>query len=175
MKWFTHQCLAVGTAAALGMPLPAVAGALAGAVLPDVVDHRLAALSPRPRRTFNRIHRGASHWFGWYLALWLLSLAAPSPLPGLKALEGLGGLAGAGQGALLFFLGGAAYGALTHVLLDMLTPMGAPLTPFSRKRKLSLNVCVTGGIGEYVFLGLSLAGLWLLAGDRLGGLPRFPR
>lgn len=156
MKWFTHQCLAVVAAASLGMPAPAVAGAFAGAVLPDVIDSRLAAVSRRPRQTFNRIHRGASHWFGWYLGLCVLLPAVP--------LSGNSGV----QGALPVLATGAAYGALAHVVLDMLTPAGVPLTPFSRKRKISLAICATGSIREYIFLGACLMAAWLLAGERLG-------
>lgn len=177
MKWFTHQSLAAASAIALGMPVAAVGGAVAGAVLPDVIDHRVAALSPNRQRAFNQIHRGASHWFGWYVALLLAALAAPEFMPGL--LSGLksagllhGSLGKVGQGVLASVMAGVAYGALSHVLLDMCTPSGVPLTPFSRKNKISLNLCSTGSLREYAFLAVSLVVLALLSGDRLRELGR---
>lgn len=148
MKWFTHQTVAVAAAVALGMAPAAVGGALAGAVLPDVIDQRVARMSRNPQRRFNQIHRGASHWFGWYAALLAGALAAPLP-PMQAALAA-----------------GVGFGALSHVILDMLTPSGVPLTPFSRKNKLSLRLCSTGSLGEYVFLAASLGTFYLLAGDR---------
>ncbi len=148
MKWFTHQTVAVAAAVALGMTPAAVGGALAGAVLPDVIDQRVARMSRNPQRRFNQIHRGASHWFGWYAALLAGALAAP--LPPIQAA----------------LAAGVGFGALNHVILDMLTPSGVPLTPFSRKNKLSLKLCSTGSLGEYVFLAASLGTFYLLAGDR---------
>lgn len=63
MKWLTHQSAAVAAALALHLPPGGVLAAWAGAVLPDVLDQRLAgsAHSKRARqRAFNRIHRGAT-------------------------------------------------------------------------------------------------------------------
>ena len=148
MKWFTHQTVAMAAAVALGMTPAAVGGALAGAVLPDVIDQRVARMSRNPQRRFNQIHRGASHWVGWYAVLLAGALAAPLP-PASAALAA-----------------GVGFGALAHVILDMLTPSGVPLTPFSRKNKLSLRLCSTGSLGEYVFLAASLGALYLLAGER---------
>lgn len=177
MKWFTHQTLAAASAVALGMPVAAVGGAVAGAVLPDVIDHRLAALSSNRQRAFNQVHRGASHWFGWYAVLLLAALAAPEFMPGLLAgLKNAGllpvSLGKVAQGLVASVLAGVAYGALTHVLLDMCTPSGIPLTPFSRKNKLSLHLCSTGSVREYAFLVISLAVLAVLAGDRWRELGR---
>lgn len=154
MKWITHQTVAVAAAIALGMHPAAVGTALAGAVLPDVIDQRVSRMSRNPQRRFNQIHRGASHWFGWYAAL--LAGALILPLPPLQAALGAG----------------LGFGALSHVALDMLTPSGVPLHPFSRKNKFSLKLCSTGSLGEYIFLAASLGAFYLLAGERAAQVAR---
>lgn len=129
-----------------------------GAVLPDLIDQARSAAAPAKKRqqTFNRLHRGSSHWFGWWLALFLLLLALPLPPLARDAGAGL-------------FLGG-----LVHVGMDLLTPRGVPMLPFGRKARLALPICSTGSLREYLFLALIIgAGIcWLrepLAGS-LGGL-----
>ena len=77
MKWITHQATAVAAALALHLPLGGVAAACAGAVLPDVLDQRMAGLAPTRRgqqKIFNAIHRGTTHWFGWWLAVCVAAL-----------------------------------------------------------------------------------------------------
>ena len=54
---------------------------------------------------------------------------------------------------------GLAIGGLSHVVLDMLTPQGIPLLPFTRRGRVSLKLCRTGGLGEWIFLAAMLAGL----------------
>lgn len=147
MKWITHQTGAVLGAMALSLPLPGVVCASIGAVLPDVIDQRLSKLAPTKssrQKTFNRIHRGSSHWFGWWLALFLAALALPLHPLARDALAGF------------------VLGALSHVGMDMLTPRGAPILPFGRF-KLALPLCSTGGIGEYAFLALiaAIGAFWL--------------
>ncbi len=132
MKWITHECVAVGLAVALGLPLPALAGVAAGSVLPDVLDMKLAkALSPMSSRqaAFNRIHRGFTHWFGWWAAL-----ALPLLLGGLKP--------GFSREALFLF--GLGFGGLAHVGLDMCTISGVPTVPWSKKRRIALKLCHQG-------------------------------
>ena len=160
MKWITHQATAVAAALALHLPLEGVAAACAGAVLPDVLDQRIAGLAPTRRgrqKVFNAIHRGTTHWFGWWLAVCVAAFAlSPSSLGAL------------GRDALL----GLGFGGLSHVLLDMLTPSGVPLTPFSRQNKLSLKLCSTGSLGEYCFLACVAGATWLLYHDDLLRLTR---
>ncbi|MDE5832880.1 MAG: metal-dependent hydrolase, partial [Desulfovibrio sp.] len=96
---------------------------------------------------FNKIHRGHSHWFGWW-ALALVAAMAYSP-PWLA------------KDALLGF----ALGGLSHILLDTLTPQGTPLLPFSHKTRLSLNLCRTGSAGEYIFLVLMIVACAFAYGD----------
>lgn len=137
MKWISHQTGALVGAAALGLSLPAIGGALFGSILPDVVDQKISSLGgtrKRKQRIFNRIHRGASHWFGWWLLLFAGSLSFELPQLAQELALGFG------------------FGALTHTGLDMLTPAGVPLTPFSRRGKLKLPICATGHIGEYALL-----------------------
>ena len=145
MRWITHQAAAVTAALALNLPPGGILAACAGAVLPDVLDQRLSGLALTSRgkqRAFNRIHRGITHWFGWWVVLFAGAMAAHiSPAP-QATLTGLG------------------FGGLSHVLLDMCTPRGVPLRPFSRTGRLSLNLCSTGGLGEYCFLACIAAAAW---------------
>lgn len=150
MKWITHQTGAILGACALGLSMPAIAAAFCGAIWPDMMDQRLSKMAGKSRKArqtaFNRLHRGASHWAGWYAAL-LLAICAYS-LPPLARDLALG----------------FALGALSHVALDMLTPQGIPLLPFSRKGKLAAPLCVTGHWSEYLFLAVMAAGgVWYLA------------
>ena len=70
---------------------------------------------------------------------------------------------------------GIGLGGVSHVVLDMLTPSGIPLHPFSRKNKLSFKVCSTGSVGEYVFLGVMLVLLGFLLGPEMKELIRHVR
>lgn len=151
MKWVTHQTGALLGAAVLQMSFPAMAGALAGATLPDVFDQRLSALAPTrrgQRKVFNRIHRGTTHWAGWWLLIFLGLAAFPEAHMARDVAAGL------------------AFGGLSHVFLDMLTIQGVPLLPFSRRFMLALRLCSTGRWSEFVFLGCMLlaGGLWLWPG-----------
>ena len=80
MKWITHQTAGVGAALALHLPLEGVVSACLGAILPDKLDQAIAKRSRNPQRTFNQIHRGTTHWFGWWVAIllvaWFVVLAA---------------------------------------------------------------------------------------------------
>lgn len=150
MRWPTHQAAAVVCAIALHLPAAGVGAALVGATVPDVLDQRISGLGLGRRgrqRLFNRIHRGSTHWFGWWFALFALVLAVPMPAEARALLSGL------------------ALGGLSHVGLDMLTPQGVPLTPFSRKGRYSLGLCRTGGLGEYAFLAALCGIACLTLGD----------
>lgn len=141
MKWITHQTGAALGAMVLGLPAHGIAAACAGAVFPDVIDQKLSGMGrtrAARQRLFNKIHRGASHWLGWWLAVFLAPFFVDMPMLARDALSGFG------------------MGAASHVLMDMLTPQGVPLTPFSRKGKLAMPICSTGHMGEYVFLATML-------------------
>lgn len=156
MKWFTHQTVAVAAAIALHMPPIGIAATLAGSILPDVIDHKIAGQGRNRQKIFNKIHRGASHWFGWYVALLLCGFVL--------------NLAPRETDIVL----GLAFGALMHIALDMLTPSGVPLVPpvpflagLKGRARISLNMCSTGSVQEYVFLVASVGLLWLVSGDRM--------
>ena len=156
MKWITHHATAVAAALALHLPAAGVAAACVGAVMPDVLDQRMAGLAPTRRgrqKIFNAVHRWTTHWFGWWLILCVVAFAAPGAQMGPV-----------GRDVLL----GLGFGGLSHVVLDMLTPSGVPLTPFSRSNKFSLKLCSTGSLGEYCFL-LCVVGLawWFYGADLL--------
>ena len=143
MKWITHQTAAIGAALVMQLPLEGVIASCVGGVLPDKLDMRIADMTPNRQRTFNRIHRGTTHWFGWWLAIWAWSLTGQlGPLPDAV-------------------VGGFGFGALTHVFLDMCTTHGVPLLPFAKKR-FSLKLCSTGSLGEYALLVMSIALFWIM-------------
>lgn len=152
MRWLTHQMGGLLAAISLtGSPL-VIASAFVGSILPDLIDQKRAGLGKNRReqqRIFNATHRGASHWVGWWLALFIACAA----LPQLLLREAAAGL---------------ALGGLSHVALDMLTTRGVPLMPFTRKGSIRLRFCSTGSWKEYAFLaGMTLAVL-ALAAWRLG-------
>ena len=157
MRWPTHQVAALGCGLLFHLPFPALVASLVGAVFPDVLDQRIAGLALGKRgkqRLFNRIHRGTTHWFGLWLALLFFALARPVDLP-------------------FQLLAGVSLGALSHVALDMLTPQGVPVLPFSRRGRLAVPVCRTGGIGEYAFLALCVGlCVYLLRADIAGLLSK---
>ncbi len=146
MKWITHQCMALMGAFALGLPLPALVASCVGAVAPDALDMRRAAKAFFRRRAFNQIHRGTSHWPGWWILLWMLAQA---------------GIMGSLPGSLLT---GFSLGAVSHTFLDMCTDRGVPLLPSGEKR-LSLRICSTGSLAEYAILAMTMLIFWLAVGQ----------
>lgn len=153
MKWITHQTGAVVLSVALQLSPVGLAAASVGAILPDVVDQRISSLGAtrkQRQRIFNRVHRGDSHWFGWWLLLFLTGFFCHM------------------SAWTVDLLAGVALGGLSHVFLDMLTTSGVPVLPFTRKNKLSLHLCATGKIGEYLFLaGLVGLSVWFMRDDAL--------
>lgn len=155
MKWITHQTGAVLGALALNVPAAAAVMCVPGAILPDLIDLKLASArgcGRRSRKAFNQVHRGSSHWFGWWLALWLLVLSVPMPALAQDALAG------------------AALGAFSHVLMDMLNPKGVPLLPFGRTGMVSAPICSTGSSGEYVFLACMIIAALIALGLKISSL-----
>lgn len=148
MKWITHQTGALAAGLAFSLPTPGIIAALVGAVTPDIIDQSISKSAPtrkEKQKLFNKIHRGDSHWFGWWLAFFIICLTfLPfAPVRDIAA--------------------GFLFGALSHVFLDMLTPAGIPVLPFSRKKKLALPLCITGQPTEYVFLACLMLVCALLA------------
>ena len=108
MKWITHQTAGVGAALALHLPLEGVVAACLGAILPDKLDQAIAKRSRNPQRTFNQIHRGTTHWFGWWVAILLVACSHLVPPHWQPALLGIG------------------LGGISHVVLDTAAGMGVP-------------------------------------------------
>lgn len=149
MKWITHEAVAVGGAYLLGMPPIGLAGVFAGSVLPDALDQGMARLLVFRQLAFNRLHRGPTHWFGWWLALFGAVVLQTKSLA-------------SGDPATLFVMG-IGFGALMHVLLDMCTETGVPVAPWSKKHMMSLKLCKTGSVAEYGFLAASVLFFALMA------------
>ncbi len=148
MKWTTHQAMALMASFSAGFPIIGLGAAWIGSIFPDILDQRNAAVSLFRQKKFNQIHRRASHWFGWWGALWLWSLTGTlGPLPDA-------------------LVGGFGFGALSHVLLDMCTKQGVPLLPFAKKR-FSFKLCSTGSLGEYALLITCLLLFWILQKNAL--------
>ncbi len=149
MKWVTHQSVAVGAVVLLDAPHAMVGGTILGAILPDVIDQGISRMTPNPQKTFKAIHRGVTHWFGWYLLCalcFVLALWYPRSMGALHVDKNL-----------VFLVGGLGFGGLFHILLDMCTPSGVPLSVFKPKQRFSFKLFSTGSPQEFLFLGLVLA------------------
>ncbi len=150
MRWLTHQVGALGAAFLLHLPPAGIVAAWFGGILPDVFDQKLANLHPSRQTGFNRVHRGFTHWPGLWIGLMLVSIVL-LPKHGLHLLRPV--------------CVGLSVGGLSHVLLDMLTPQGIPLSPFSRRNRFSIGLCRTGSAGENIFLFCLLAAIVLFLGE----------
>ena len=157
MRWVTHQVGALAARLWLNLPCAGLAAAWFGGILPDIMDQKLAGCFKDRQTGFNRVHRGFTHWPGLWLAGFFATLCFLPPQMTVLARPLLIGL----------FVGG-----LSHVVLDMLTVQGVPLRPFSRKNRISLKLCKTGGIGEYAFLATMLVLSWFFFSDRVVDLAR---
>ncbi|MCR4665929.1 MAG: metal-dependent hydrolase [Desulfovibrio sp.] len=169
MTWKTHEVSALAMMVAFGYSAAATAAAFFGAVLPDLLDQRLASLLSVTRqgrqRAFRMVHRGGSHWFGiWlggvYAAFFAERTVADFLPPSVSPVF------------VRDILLGLSLGALSHILLDALTPMGVPAFPFFQRPRLALPLCRTGSFSEAVFFLLAV-GL-LLYVSRGFWLPLFP-
>lgn len=153
MKWITHQTGAGLCALSLGLGPMAGVCALLGGIVPDLIDQKLSRMAGKANRqkVFNRIHRGGSHWFGWWLALFIVVMILPQ--------------AGFFNGLIKDLVAGVAIGALSHVGLDALTPRGVPLLPLKTPLSIALPLCSTGKASEYIFLAAMVsAALFFYAG-----------
>ncbi len=153
MKWRTHQTCGIGAAFLRHLPPVGIFAAWAGSLLPDIIDQRVAGLfsvNARGRQAvFAHIHRGLSHWFVLWLLLLFVSFQSWRPLAGLCRDFSMD------ETLLLPVLREVVYGlglgGFLHVALDMLTPRGVPVLPFTGL-SVSVPLCRTGGPSEYVFL-----------------------
>lgn len=160
MRWITHTGVAVAVAAALGAPAGLVAGVAAGSVLPDVIDRAVAG---KNQQLWRKIHRGTSHWWGWYAVLVVAALVLGEEAQAVFR-DMLGALDGLPREMILFLRQGAAdevllglaLGAGSHVALDALNPSGVPVWPFRAKPRIGVGVVSTGTWKEYTLLAVSL-------------------
>ena len=129
MRWITHQSAALALALwSRSEPLTAAA-MVAGAVLPDALEHAFALGN---RKAFYRMHRRTVHWFGWYVLCVALGAALL-------------------HGAMAQVAVGLGFGALSHLFLDALNPTGVPVLPFSYTPRVSVAGIRTGSAAEWVF------------------------
>lgn len=147
MRWPTHQVFGLGVAILAKLSPQGLCLACLGSILPDLLDQCWAALGTFSRaarqRRFAKSHRGLSHWFGlWLWPFFAAELFSPWLFDALCAL---------------------ALGAVSHLLLDFLTPLGIPLLPYPFRPRLAFPLCRTGSLTELGFFLLFCLGLgWLL-------------
>lgn len=146
MKWFTHKAIAIAGALAFEASPSGLFATIIGSILPDLTDKAFAMGN---KQQWERIHRQASHWVGWYLLLMILGLVnfplkhfALSPIANQLLSE------------VMLWVG---FGGITHVLLDSLNPMGIPMWPFGSKKRIGFKLISTGSFGELVFLIISIS------------------
>ncbi len=166
MKWVSHQAMAGAVWFSLSLPPEILPPLLVGAVLPDMIDHAYAGAGRNRQARFNKVHRKASHFWGFYLVgifvSWVMVLYPEiwndiaknifsSDLIGSSAFRVIRNYGT--ESLLALFVGG-----LIHILGDMLTVSGVPLYPtFGWKRKITLNLFSTGSKKEYIFTAILIA------------------
>lgn len=159
MRWITHTGVAVAVAGVCGAPAGMLAGIAAGSVLPDVIDRLVAG---KNQQLWRKIHRGTSHWWGWYVLLAVFAATMGNEFDELvRSLlkEILGGLPREfsrmlqQSGTVVL---GLALGALSHVALDALNPSGVPIWPHGGNPRVRSKLVSTGTWREYIFLLVAL-------------------
>jgi len=121
-----------------------IGGILAGSMAPDVIE-RIVALNDQ--RTFWKIHRKFTHWWGVWAGI-LLLLLFKTPIPILQ---------------INTFMSFFVIGALIHIACDSLTKTGVPfLNPF--KPGYGLKLIKTRSKEEYIIVAsyLIFAGVIVL-------------
>jgi inner membrane protein len=149
MKGYTHILGGLVFSYLFSVPDYAVPAAIIGSTFPDI-DLKFSSLIPakgKKKNLFNT-HRGITHHPMLVLVLFLVWVSLVKFLPQYKFYWD--------------FLYGFWVGYLSHLILDMLTPLGIPVGT-SYYPRLSLKLMKTGGVGEKVFfLLLSIAFTGLL-------------
>lgn len=165
MRWITHTTVTVAAALQFHPSVTLTAALAAGSILPDVVDR---VISGGNMQIWRRIHRGPSHWIGWYVLLTVAAVTfGPDMNDSLRTL--LAEFKDILPRELWRYLGrelqngpfdtillGLGLGGISHIALDALNPSGVPLLPWSMRPRFGLGLVSTGTFGEYVFLGISL-------------------
>lgn len=131
MKFKNHFVANAALSILFNLPLLPFLGFMAGSTLPDTLDK---VFSVGDRELWKRIHRTLSHWPWLYVA-------------GVAIVILSGGDGEVGSMALW-----ACLGSLAHLALDVLTPMGIPVFPWSLRKRRSIRLFRTGSFWEYAFL-----------------------
>lgn len=172
MKWTSHQATALSAWHAFGMKAELLPFILAGAVLPDMIDHIYAGKGINKQKRFNKVHRKASHFWLFYVVIFFLGgLFEFYPEIGeefISLLQELGILA-KNIGAYSKELGVSAIkalslGAIIHILGDMLTIQGVPYIPSHNwNKRIALKLFATGSMKEYLFVAGLVIFVYLLS------------
>lgn len=150
MKFKSHFIANASIAAMLDLGLVPLVGFMVGSTLPDVLDK---VFSAGDRKLWERIHRTLSHWPWAYAAFAVFAFFT----------------AGGDMGEAA---GWVCVGALVHLVLDFMTPMGIPVFPWSLGKRRSLRLVRTGSAWEYLFL-LALVMGAVYSGYSRSGLEEF--
>ena len=153
MKGYTHLLGGLVFSYLLGVPNYAIPAAVIGSTFPDI-DLKFSSLVPQKgkKKTLFNTHRGITHHPMVVLVLFLLWVTLEKFYPQYKFYWD--------------FLYGFWVGYLSHLVLDILTPLGIPVGT-SYYPRLSLKLMKTGGVGEKIFfllLGISFFGILYLRG-----------
>lgn len=135
MKRITHFASGAALGAVLAPDMYSATCCLLGSLAPDWLDK---AVSLGNWQRWEKIHRTWSHTLMWW-GLFIGILSIVHVLPPLVF-------------RCLFFFG---TGALLHLALDSLNPMGIPIFP--KTRRFSFNIVKTGSWGDYMIAAISVA------------------
>lgn len=131
MMVLSHMAFVGGAGALWGLGLKGCVVLAIGGAFPDIADSTIAG---RNCEVWKGIHRTITHWPPLYPGLLALLLFSEQAVPEPWAWY-----------VFLFVLG-----ALLHVAMDFLTPMGIPLIPpFRRKDRVSIPLIRTGRLADY--------------------------
>lgn len=150
MRVFTHECAGAAAGIAIWPWLSGILrwdGAVSlcvclvfcvlGAIFPDWLDK---AASRGNYERWQKIHRTWSHNISYWLFLAMCAAAISLEL----------GKSAYNIQASCFAMGAGAFfaGAFSHILLDLLTPMGVGFLPFMSRTRISLKLVKTGSMAD---------------------------
>ncbi len=141
---FKQQLLEIGSA---GFCTLLSVGILLGARIPDWLEFKIYYRKKKyraiiPHRTLTHY---PSYWFFLTLACFFAYDNSPNLAVNLLSINGLG----------------VCIGALLHLLMDFMTPMGIPLShPFGKRT--SLNIYSTSSFGEWIIVLLFVVSVQLI-------------
>jgi len=151
MKGYTHIAGGLLFGFLFGVKPYALPLTVVGSTFPDI-DLKFSSLVPPKGKKKNLLntHRGVTHHPLWVVLLLILWAFLENRFPQ--------------YGFYWEFLYAFWVGYLSHLVLDMLTPLGIPVG-LSYYPRLKLGLMKTGGVGEkilFVFVVLTLVGILYL-------------